>query len=73
MSVRIEKSGPVWTIILSRPEARNAIDPPTADALYRAFTEFDRDASAAELAAGIELFTAEMDWRKRAASGLSAG
>ena len=47
MSVTIEKSGPVWTVILSRPEARNAIDPATADALFQAFTEFDRDASAA--------------------------
>ena len=27
MSVRIEKSGSVWTVIHSRPEARNAMDP----------------------------------------------
>jgi enoyl-CoA hydratase len=47
MTVSIEKNRAVWTIILSRPEARNAIDPATADALYRAFTDFDRDASAA--------------------------
>ncbi len=33
MAVRIEKSGPVWTVIHSRPEARNAIDPPSADAM----------------------------------------
>jgi enoyl-CoA hydratase len=47
MSVSIDKNGPVWTVILSRPEARNAIDPASAEALYRAFTDFDRDPSAA--------------------------
>ncbi|WP_042420872.1 crotonase/enoyl-CoA hydratase family protein [Streptacidiphilus anmyonensis] len=45
-AVRIERSGPVWTVVLSRPERRNAVDGPTADALYRAFAEFDADASA---------------------------
>ena len=47
MTVSIEKNRAVWTIILSRPEARNAIDPATADALYQAFIDFDRDESAA--------------------------
>ena len=37
MSVRIEKSGSVWTVIHSRPEARNAMDPKSADALVAAF------------------------------------
>ncbi|WP_417589155.1 crotonase/enoyl-CoA hydratase family protein [Pararhodobacter oceanensis] len=46
MSVRIEKSGPVWTIIHSRPEARNAMDLASATALYDAFQEFDADDSA---------------------------
>ena len=27
MAVRIEKDGPVWTVIHDRPEARNAMDP----------------------------------------------
>ncbi len=43
MSVRIEKTGPVWTVIHSRPQARNAMDPESADALQSAFLEFDRD------------------------------
>jgi enoyl-CoA hydratase len=30
MSVRVEKQGPVTTVILGRPEARNAVDPETA-------------------------------------------
>ena len=47
MSVSIDKNGPVWTVILSRPEARNAIDPATAEALYQAFIDFDHDKSAA--------------------------
>ena len=46
MSVRIEKSGSVWTVIHSRPEARNAMDPKSADALVAAFEQFDADDSA---------------------------
>ena len=45
--MRIEKKGKVWTVIHSRPEARNAMDPESADALVDAFQEFDRDESAA--------------------------
>ena len=40
MTVKIEKDGPVWTIIHDRPEARNAMDPKSADALTAAFLEF---------------------------------
>ncbi len=43
MAVRIEKDGPVWTVIHDRPEARNAMDPESADALTAAFLEFDSD------------------------------
>ena len=46
MTVRIEKSGSVWTVIHSRPEARNAMDPESADALVAAFLSFDADPSA---------------------------
>jgi enoyl-CoA hydratase len=46
MSVRIEKSGSVWTVIHSRPEARNAMDAASADALVAAFEAFDADGSA---------------------------
>ncbi|MEN3310228.1 MAG: enoyl-CoA hydratase [Micromonosporaceae bacterium] len=45
-TVRVERSGPVYTVILSRPRARNAVDGPTGDALFRAFEEFDGDGSA---------------------------
>jgi enoyl-CoA hydratase len=46
MSVRIEKDGAVWTVIHDRPEARNAMDPDSADALTEAFLEFDADDAA---------------------------
>jgi enoyl-CoA hydratase/carnithine racemase len=43
--VRVERNGAVTTVILNRPEARNAVNGPTASALYVAFEEFERDAS----------------------------
>ena len=46
MSVRIEKQGKVWTVIHSRPEAKNAMDPESAVALEAAFVAFGRDAEA---------------------------
>ncbi len=46
-AVRVERSGPVSTVILSRPQARNAVDGPTAAALAGAFRDFDADESAA--------------------------
>ncbi|MBV8030926.1 MAG: crotonase/enoyl-CoA hydratase family protein [Betaproteobacteria bacterium] len=47
MAVRIEKKGKVWTVIHSRKEARNAMDPESADALVAAFQAFDLDPEAA--------------------------
>ena len=47
MTVRIEKQGKVWTVIHSRPEAKNAMDPASAAALEEAFLAFDRDPEAA--------------------------
>ncbi len=47
MSVRVERSGAVTTVILDRPEARNAVDGPTAVALADAFRAFDADTDAA--------------------------
>lgn len=45
-TVRIEHDGPVWTIFLARPEAKNAVDRATAEALADAFRAFDADSSA---------------------------
>ena len=47
MTVRIEKQGKVWTVIHSRAEAKNAMDPASAEALANAFMAFDRDPEAA--------------------------
>ncbi|MEM9461093.1 MAG: crotonase/enoyl-CoA hydratase family protein [Myxococcota bacterium] len=46
-SVRIETTPPVTTVVLSRPEVRNAVDRPTAEALAAAFRSFDADPDAA--------------------------
>ncbi|RFC70529.1 crotonase/enoyl-CoA hydratase family protein [Streptomyces sp. AcE210] len=46
MPVRVERRGHVTTVVLSRPEVRNAVDGPTAAELAAAFKEFDADASA---------------------------
>ena len=46
MSVRVEQSGPVTTVILHRPHARNAVDGPTASALADAFRAFEADDAA---------------------------
>lgn len=47
MAVRIERKGAVVTVILSRPERRNAVDRDHAAALAEAFRAFDADADAA--------------------------
>jgi enoyl-CoA hydratase len=41
--VRVEHAGPVTTVVLHRPHARNAVDGPTARALADAFRAFDAD------------------------------
>ena len=46
MPVRIEKDGHVTTVIMNRPEVRNAVDHATALALHKAFSEFDADPDA---------------------------
>jgi enoyl-CoA hydratase len=46
-AVRVERDGPVLTVLLFRPERRNAVDGPTASALADAFRAFDADPEAA--------------------------
>jgi len=46
LTVRTEKKGPVTTVILSRPEVRNAVDRSTARALADAFRLFEKDTEA---------------------------
>ncbi len=46
MPVRVEQQGAVTTVILARPEARNAVDRVHAEALAAAFRAFEADESA---------------------------
>ena len=46
MSVQVDKRGPVTTVLLHRPEVRNAVDGPTAEALAAAFRAFEADPEA---------------------------
>lgn len=45
--ILVERSGPVTTVIINRPEVRNAVDRETAELLANAFREFDQDPEAA--------------------------
>lgn len=45
MTMRIERDGKVATVIHSRPEARNAMDPESAEALTQAFLALDADSN----------------------------
>jgi enoyl-CoA hydratase len=73
MSARIEKSGRVTTIVLSRPERRNAVDPEHADALQEAFIGFDHDegADVAVLWGEGGAFCAGADLKSLAARGIA--
>jgi len=44
--IRVEHVGPVTVVTIDRPQRRNAVDRVAADALERAFTDFDRDETA---------------------------
>ncbi len=46
-TVMVARRGPVEIITINRPWARNAVDGPTADALYQAFSRFEADDEAA--------------------------
>jgi enoyl-CoA hydratase len=46
MSVKVERQPPVTTVILDRPDVRNAVDHATAAALADAFRAFEADAEA---------------------------
>jgi len=45
-AVHVEHDGAVTIVTLSRPDVRNAVDRPTAEALVRAFEDFDADPNA---------------------------
>lgn len=61
--VRFEPDPPLATVVIDRPEVRNAVDPETAQALVDAFRAFDEDPSlsAAILTGAGEHFCAGFD------------
>jgi len=46
MTIRVEQEGEVTVVTIDRPDARNAVNPPMADELFRAFVDFERDETA---------------------------
>jgi len=71
MSVAVARAGAVTTIVIDRPERRNAVDPETAAALRAAFDAFEADdeAAVAVLAGAGGHFCAGYDLRAFAADG----
>ncbi|GAA2003621.1 crotonase/enoyl-CoA hydratase family protein [Catenulispora subtropica] len=74
-AVRVEKAGPVTTVILHRPEVRNAVDPQTASSLLAAFQEFEADPGAhvAVLYGDGGTFCAGFDLKALTAGAVPAG
>lgn len=73
MPVRIERCDRVVTVIQSRPEFRNAVDPDHADALQEAFLAFDSDdtADVAVLWGEGDAFCAGADLKSLARRGIA--
>ena len=72
-AVRVEKNGPVTTVILNRKDVRNAVDRPTAAALADVFLAFEKDDEAliAVFAGDHGTFCAGADLKAVAAGGLA--
>ena len=70
MAGYIEKDGPITTVILSRPEVRNAVDRETAAEIADAFRKFeaDKEALAAVFSGDQGCFCAGADLKKVAES-----
>ncbi|HEX9069496.1 MAG TPA: enoyl-CoA hydratase-related protein, partial [Ktedonobacterales bacterium] len=73
MSISVERSGPVTTVLLDRPEARNAVNREMAEALAQAFRDFDSDAEAlvAVFAGAGGTFSAGYDLKAAATGDIS--
>jgi enoyl-CoA hydratase len=71
MSLLVSRDGPVTTVVLDRPERRNAVDPETALALRAAFRQFEEDESAAVavLTGAAGCFCAGWDLKSLAGQG----
>ncbi len=73
MRVIVENKGPVTTIMMNRPEVKNAVDGISAEALVKAFTDFEQDDSAkVAVFCGKDTFCAGADLKSVAALDDSA-
>jgi enoyl-CoA hydratase len=68
-TVLVDRDQPIIVITINRPEVRNAVDAPTAEALVHAFREYDRDdgLSVAVLTGAAGTFCAGADLKAVAA------
>ncbi|MEM7271183.1 MAG: crotonase/enoyl-CoA hydratase family protein, partial [Pseudomonadota bacterium] len=72
--IAIETRGQSRIVTITRPEVRNAVNPETATALYRAFLDFDADDSVAvAILTGSEGYFCGGFDLKRAASSIDEG
>ena len=71
MSILVSRDSDITIVSINRPEARNAVNPEMAEAMFQAFVAFDRDASQkVAILTGIPgAFCAGFDL-KRAAGGM---
>ena len=69
--IEVERDGPITTIIINRPEARNALDLEATGLLHNAFIDFERDddARVAILWGAGGTFCAGADLREMAGKG----
>jgi enoyl-CoA hydratase len=69
--IEVERDGPVTTIIINRPRARNALDQEAVELLHNAFIDFERDddARAAILWGAGGTFCAGADLHEMAGKG----
>jgi enoyl-CoA hydratase len=70
--IEVKQDGDITIVAINRPEARNAVNPDMADALFQAFVAFDRDPSqkVAILTGQPGMFCAGFDL-KHAAGGMN--
>ncbi|HYM67858.1 MAG TPA: crotonase/enoyl-CoA hydratase family protein [Patescibacteria group bacterium] len=73
MNLDVQTEGAVMTVTITRPEVRNAVDPPTARELADAFREFDNNArlSVAVLTGAGGSFCAGFDLKAVAAGAVN--
>ena len=71
MNVLVEHNGPVTTVVINRPERRNAINEETAAELLEAFEAFERseESAVAVLAGAGGCFCAGWDLKEFATEG----